>query len=401
MGEHQSLRVLLVSPVSALDPGSGDVTFTEQLLATPPPGVTYTTYDQALATGDLVEVGTRHSLGQGTTSQRLVAVVLSCWRKGETLVRRSGLAYRERLRHFRVRDGAFDLIHVHVFHTRFLGACPPIVMSSGSPLTWLYRDAWRWSTRRTKVADLIDAAVGRMWAASMCGGRQGQAARHVVATEHYANWLVRSGRVGSDSIDVVPNYLSVDPQPPHRVSEPPRHFVMVAKDFAAKGGPEVLQAFGRVRLRRPDVTLTVVGPDTPEQGREGVTWTGLVPRDRLIAEVLPAADILVHPSHVDALPYAPMEALALGLPVIVSDYRALSELAADGAGLVVPLGDVDSLAKAMESLLDQPTLAEASAAARQLFARRFSAVTQALRLRQSYDAALGPALVRGRAESAS
>lgn len=42
------LRVLLLSPVRALDPQNGDVTYPEQLLASPPDGVVYTTYAEAL-----------------------------------------------------------------------------------------------------------------------------------------------------------------------------------------------------------------------------------------------------------------------------------------------------------------------------------------------------------------
>lgn len=387
MGGHTVLRVLLISPVADLDPASGDVTYTEQLLASPPPGVCYTTYDQALARGDLVEVGTRASLRVGTWSKRLQSGAVAAWRKGETLVRRSGWAYRERLRHFRVASGAFDLVHVHVFHTRFLGEHPPVVMSSGSPLSWLYQDAFGWDKPKVASGDWIDRVVGRLWRATMCGGPPGQAVRHIAASEHYRSWLIDRGHWPDRAVDVVPNYLTAV-GPDEAPSRCPKRLLIVARDFEAKGGPDVLEAFARVHDDDPATSLTVVGPQRPTRIPEGVDWLGLIPRDRLIHEVLPRCDILVHPTRIDVLPYSPMEALAQGLPIIVSAYRAIPEMAADGAGLVVPVGDVNALTEAMKKLLDPKAHSAASAAARRLFNRRFSASSQAPRLGDVYASAL-------------
>lgn len=390
MRDHRPLRVLLISPVASLDPGSGDVTYTEQLLASPPPGVSYTTYDEALTAGDLVEVGARASLRGGTPRQQAQAAALAVWRKAETLLRRTGWAYRERLRHFRVAEGAFDLVHVHVFHSRFLGWHPPIVMSASAPLSWVYRDAFGWSASRTSAADAVDRVMGAAWHATMCGGTRGQAERHVSFSTYYKQWLVKNRRMPPSVVDVVPNYLGPGGRPPDSaVPRSPRHFVMVAKDFEAKGGPDVLRAFARIHADRPDTALTIVGAEPRIHSQPGVTWLGFVEHRRLLGEILPSADVLVHPTRFDGFPYAPMEALAQGIPVIVSDYRAIPEMAADGAGLVVPVGSLETLADAMMTLLDERAHAEASAAARRLFERQFSAATQGPRLRQAYDDALG------------
>ncbi|MCG5217573.1 glycosyltransferase family 4 protein [Streptosporangium soli] len=54
-------------------------------------------------------------------------------------------------------------------------------------------------------------------------------------------------------------------------------------------------------------------------------------------------------------PLKPVEAMALGKPVVLSDLPALSELVgADGAGLLVPPGDPEALAKALAGLGDDP-----------------------------------------------
>ncbi|WP_406319410.1 glycosyltransferase family 4 protein [Streptosporangium sp. NBC_01639] len=54
-------------------------------------------------------------------------------------------------------------------------------------------------------------------------------------------------------------------------------------------------------------------------------------------------------------PLKPVEAMALGKPVVLSDLPALSELVgSDGAGLLVPAGDPEALAKALAGLRDDP-----------------------------------------------
>ncbi|GAA4223913.1 glycosyltransferase involved in cell wall biosynthesis [Streptosporangium album] len=54
-------------------------------------------------------------------------------------------------------------------------------------------------------------------------------------------------------------------------------------------------------------------------------------------------------------PLKPVEAMALGKPVVLSDLPALSELVgSEGAGLLVPAGDPEALAKALSGLRDDP-----------------------------------------------
>jgi len=71
--------------------------------------------------------------------------------------------------------------------------------------------------------------------------------------------------------------------------------------------------------------------------------------------VLHRADVLVHPSYEDALALAPLEALACGVPVIVTEDTGMKEFVREGeTGYVVPTGDVDALRAAMESIRRRP-----------------------------------------------
>ncbi len=66
-------------------------------------------------------------------------------------------------------------------------------------------------------------------------------------------------------------------------------------------------------------------------------------------ERLRSASLYVHPSWDDGFGYAPVEALAAGVPAIVTADTGMKELIAPGRGLVVPTGEVGALAEAIEA----------------------------------------------------
>jgi glycosyltransferase involved in cell wall biosynthesis len=116
-----------------------------------------------------------------------------------------------------------------------------------------------------------------------------------------------------------------------------------------KGVPVLLDAFAAVA--RPDWTLTVMGSFSSYGLRSYVRKR--VQQDRRITlleygdplELLRRAHVFVHPSFEDGFGYAPMEALAVGVPVIVTDQTGMAEYVEEGInGSVIPAGDVEVLA---------------------------------------------------------
>jgi glycosyltransferase involved in cell wall biosynthesis len=58
----------------------------------------------------------------------------------------------------------------------------------------------------------------------------------------------------------------------------------------------------------------------------------------------------VHPSYEDGFAYAPAEALACGVPVLVTEDTGMKELLEDQrAGLVLPTGDLAALREAIDA----------------------------------------------------
>jgi glycosyltransferase involved in cell wall biosynthesis len=71
-----------------------------------------------------------------------------------------------------------------------------------------------------------------------------------------------------------------------------------------------------------------------------------------VAVAMRSAQALVMFSRFENLPCVVLEALCSGLPVVSSNVGGLSEVINESNGLLVPEGDVEALAAAMESVLN-------------------------------------------------
>jgi len=134
-----------------------------------------------------------------------------------------------------------------------------------------------------------------------------------------------------------------------------------------KGLDILLDAWQEVTERHParDLLLLLVGTgqDAAElhrqiwsRGLDSIRWRDDYISDR--AELLPyqaAADIFVLPSRHEGFPVAPIEAMALGLPVVAADAPWVTDIFADGleasGGIVVPREDPSTLASALNRLI--------------------------------------------------
>jgi glycosyltransferase involved in cell wall biosynthesis len=120
-----------------------------------------------------------------------------------------------------------------------------------------------------------------------------------------------------------------------------------------KGTPVLLDGFSAAAS--DDWRLTLMGQFSSRHLRGYVeNRVRADPRIRLLTygdpkAVLESAHLFVHPSFEDGFGYAPMEALAVGVPVVVTDQTGMAEYVREGVnGSVVPAGDVQALAEAMK-----------------------------------------------------
>lgn len=91
-----------------------------------------------------------------------------------------------------------------------------------------------------------------------------------------------------------------------------------------------------------------------------------------VPELLSAAEVLLLPSLREGLPRSIMEAMGMGVPVIATEVRGVTDLLSEGAGLLVPVRSPKLIAQALGRLLADPQLAEALTRAAAQRIRRYA-----------------------------
>jgi glycosyltransferase involved in cell wall biosynthesis len=160
----------------------------------------------------------------------------------------------------------------------------------------------------------------------------------------------------------------------------------------------LLDAYERLLAAQPDAPpLTLAGKLTPAceplaarlakpplAGR--ATHLGYVSDDER-EQLFRRASMLVLPSVDEGFGMPPLEAMATGIPAVVSNRGALPEIAGD-AGLYVEPDDAVALAAAMSRVLNEPAVAPRMIAAGLERARRFTWEASAANVRRAYEAAV-------------
>lgn len=179
-----------------------------------------------------------------------------------------------------------------------------------------------------------------------------------------------------------------------------RDVVILGRIHLMKGFDLLVPAMREVRRRVPGARLVVAGPDEDGYRAEverlareaelsdAVVFTGLLDAEGR-ARVLEDAAVLAMPSYRENFGLSAAEAMAAGLPVVVSDkVNICGEIAAAGAGRVVPIA-VPALAAALVELLEAPELrARMGEGGRALVRARYAPPRVGAELRDAYARAL-------------
>lgn len=202
--------------------------------------------------------------------------------------------------------------------------------------------------------------------------------------------IVSTSRLTAETLTadfaVAPERISVaepgtDPAAPAQGSAPeaPLSLVAVGAVSPRKAYPLLVEALAACEADKP-WKLTIIGAhdrDTQEAGKlaETIARHGLDSRvtlagavdDETLAAHYHGADIFVSASLYEGYGMVLAEAMARGLPMVVSTGGAAAQTAPDGAALKLPPGDVPALTNALSQIIDDADLrrrlAEASARA--------------------------------------
>jgi glycosyltransferase involved in cell wall biosynthesis len=164
-------------------------------------------------------------------------------------------------------------------------------------------------------------------------------------------------------------YAETDPMPRAGLKErfhlDPGVFLIgfLGRFMEQKGFLQLLEALEYLRSDPPPSPYHVIAVGSGDYEREyrrAVEYRGLsrvvsfhefVPDPRSILREL---DLLVMPSLWEALPVLPMEAMALGTPVLGTDCIGLREVLTGTPSTMVPAGDARALARALRAAIETP-----------------------------------------------
>jgi glycosyltransferase involved in cell wall biosynthesis len=243
--------------------------------------------------------------------------------------------------------GAVDVVH----GTNFV--VPPVRRAARIVSVW-DMTAVRYPELCTRTTRLYPELIGR----AVSRGAWVHTGAHSIADE-----IVGYFRVKPDRVIVIPPGLDF---PSGRAVSVPQQRVRpyllgLGTTEPRKDFPGLVAAFARIAGRYPDLELRIAGPRgwAESELADAIRRSGLGLRihrmgwvqDR--ADLVGGAEVLVYPSVYEGFGLPPLEAMALGVPVVATSVGAVPEVVGNAAVLVAPR-DAGALAEAIAGVLDDP-----------------------------------------------
>lgn len=292
----------------------------------------------------------------------------------------------------------YDLIHAHglsyvapaaIIAGTFLGK-PVIAQAHGAGMT----------------GDV--SILGRSWLRSLRRRLLMRVDRYVVLTDQIGSELLGLGLDGRrvvkipNAVDTSVFYPWVGDRRALRrklgLSEEDKMVIFVGRLVPGKRVDLLMRGLRQVRERVPEARLVLVG-DGPLRSeleqivvRLGLDSSVIFAGNRPdVAAYMQASDMFVLPSEWEGLSIALLEAMACGLPVLVSDCDGNRELVTDGLdGIVFPRGNEKVLAQKIETLLLDTACAQRLAqAAVEKVQSQFRLESVAARFLELYETVVG------------
>ncbi|MGH7764675.1 MAG: glycosyltransferase family 4 protein [Candidatus Dormibacteraceae bacterium] len=192
----------------------------------------------------------------------------------------------------------------------------------------------------------------------------------IAVSENTAQDIVQVFGIERGRVEVVPHGVSPSfrPMDTHELARArsrlglPERFILFVGTIEPRKNLETLMEAWAMMRDRPDLVVVGSWGWLYESIRERMArlGPGLRHVDSLDPSDLPAvynlARVLAHPAWYEGFGLPPLEAMACGTPVVVSDRASLPEVVED-AGLVVPADQPEAWRKALENVIGDTELA--------------------------------------------
>ena len=285
-----------------------------------------------------------------------------------------------------LRRGRFDVAHFHLFGSNWIGK--PLAALCGVRVR-VNHDQCNDRFRTNRVRHLaLDRATNLL-------------SSHIFAvSESTRATLVGLEKIAPAKITLLPNAVDTDRFRPPTAAErsAARGELALPRDGTVVAGLGRLHPqknwplFLRLAARFPEAVFVIAGTGPQEerlraQAPANVHFAGF----RDARTVLAAADVFLLTSDYEGTPMTLLEAMACGVPPVVSAVDGCAEILADGAGgLTAPAGDDDAFTAQLGQVLGDPERrARLGAAARERVRQAYNARVQTRVVEQTYVRLLG------------
>lgn len=187
--------------------------------------------------------------------------------------------------------------------------------------------------------------------------------RYCTGLMPWSSWAARSMisdyGASPENVHVVPPGIDLEqwfPLSRQEASRRPR-LLFVGADFERKGGRLLLDVYRRHLRDECDLHLVTRSPVDPEPGVQ--VHSDLKIGDGRLRELYQNSDVLVIPTLADCFSMAALEAMACGLPVVISGVGGIPEIVIDSVtGMLITPGSGGSLLQALRTILASPSAAQ-------------------------------------------
>jgi len=241
-----------------------------------------------------------------------------------------------------------DVIHVHVYDA----GAPAVMIGKCNRIPVVVAEHFSSFLRRSLgPLDLVKAWLAFRWTD-----------RVLPVSRALQNAIERYGLGGR--FKVIPNVADTSvffPSPDVRSNREAKRILFVGQLASVKGIPYLLKAAARLRAKRADWQLDIVGEGkqrveyqrlAEEFGLdEAVAFHGSRSR-REVVEFMQRANLFVLPSLVETFSVPAAEAMACGTPVLSTRCGGPEEFIVEDVGILVPSHDADALFRGLDQMLD-------------------------------------------------
>jgi alpha-maltose-1-phosphate synthase len=268
-----------------------------------------------------------------------------------------------------------ELVHSHTWYANLAGHLAAMLYGIPHVMTMHSLEPLRpWKAEQLGGGYLVSTWCERTSAASaaaVVAVSDGMRADITAAYPEISTERIRVIRNGIDTTEYQPD-PNTDVLERHGIDTSRPYVIFVGRITRQKGVPVLLRAAAGL-VPAAQVVLCAGQPDTPEleaevtglvdglrASRSGLVWIPEMLPKREVIQLLTHATVFACPSIYEPLGIVNLEAMACGTAVVGSRTGGIPEVVADGeTGLLVPPGEPEPLAEALNALLRDPDRAAA------------------------------------------